>query len=397
MTHEAKNNEDLTVIHNSIELKRQSKCIALAIGLIILLTGCDDSMIIGQASVHERTLLSMNRHAHSLLRDPKSHAVSIGILRDGKSYTRHFGEIDPGKDNKPTNKTIYEIASVSKTFAGILVAQAELSSLLNLNDDIRKYLPDDFPNLEFDGQAMTIKHLVTHTSGLPKFLPTAINDQFANIDEQLPLRIHEIESSYDKRKFFADLKQVKITSVPGTVYAYSNADTELLAYILENVYQKSYEDILRTVILSKADMPNTRIRLTGMQNALLANGYGEKNMQVPHMSNPLWGAGGGIKSTMPDLINYMKFQLDEANPVVAKSHTQLFENEYIRMGYYWPIHENADNGIFYQHHGGAFGTQNWFILIPKLKLGLSIVTNQSDMETAEKLLDVSNQILHDIR
>ena len=76
--------------------------------------------------------------------------------------------MDKGKGNIPTDSTIYEIASVSKSFTGILVAQAVLQRL-NINDDIRKYLSEDFSNLEYEGKPVRIKHLLTHTAGLPDF------------------------------------------------------------------------------------------------------------------------------------------------------------------------------------------------------------------------------------
>lgn len=53
--------------------------------------------------------LSMDRHADSLLLDTTINAISIGIYKDGKTYIQHYGELDKGKGNKPTNETIYEI------------------------------------------------------------------------------------------------------------------------------------------------------------------------------------------------------------------------------------------------------------------------------------------------
>lgn len=94
--------------------------------------------------------VSMDTHADSLLLDTKINSVSIGIYRNGKKYTAHYGELDKGQKNKPTDSTIYEIASVSKTFTGVLVAQAVLDRKLNLEDDIRKYLKHDFKNLEYN-------------------------------------------------------------------------------------------------------------------------------------------------------------------------------------------------------------------------------------------------------
>ena len=89
--------------------------------------------------------ISMNETAQSMLSDSTITSVSIGILKDGIAYTSHYGELDAGKENPPNDETIYEIASLTKTMTGTLVAQAVLDGKLNLDDDIRKYLKEDYP------------------------------------------------------------------------------------------------------------------------------------------------------------------------------------------------------------------------------------------------------------
>ncbi|RNL91312.1 class A beta-lactamase-related serine hydrolase [Sinomicrobium pectinilyticum] len=153
-------------------------------------------------TVSDPVWLSMNRNADSLLLDPKINAVSIGIYKDGKTYTGHYGELDKEKGNPPTDSTIYEIASVSKTFAGILVARAVMDDTLDLEEDIRKYLRDDYPNLEYKGKPIKIKHLITHTSRLPKFLPDSINVLFEHIDENLPFNIYKVEKNTIDKSFY---------------------------------------------------------------------------------------------------------------------------------------------------------------------------------------------------
>ena len=364
---------------------------------IIALASCGEPGEKQKAIDTDPVMASMKRNADSLLLDSKINAVSIGIYKDGKTYAGHYGELDKGKKNQPTDQTLYEIASVSKTFAGTLIAQAELDGKLNLEEDIRKYLTEDYPNLEYKGIPIKIKHLITHTSRLPKFLPDSLNLLFVDIDETLPFKVYEIEKRYNKEKFFADLHSIIIDTIPGTRYDYSNVDTELIAHILENIYKKSYEELLKEYIFDVADMPNTKITLSSQEQLNLATGYGETSKAVPHLVNPLWGAGGGMKSTIPDLLNYMKFQLDEKNLTVKNSHKVLYEGEDSVMGYYWPVNGDEIDGTYYGHHGGALGTQNWFFIIPKHNLGFSIITNQSDQETGGKLIKTVNEILDDIR
>ncbi len=341
--------------------------------------------------------LSMDKNADSLLLDPTIKAISIGVYKDGKTYINHYGELDRGKKNKPTNETIYEIGSVSKTFAGALVAQAELEEKLNLNDDIRKYLKEDFPNLEYQGNPIRIKHLITHTSRLPRFLPETINQIVENPTDSLAFHIYEIEQGYSKEQFLADLHTIVLDTTPGTKDSYSSADTELIAHILENVYNKPYNDLIQENLSTKLGMKNTGVvSQEGVQNNL-ANGYIENNTLAPPMISNLWGAGGGIVSTLPDLMKYAKFQLDEENEVAIKSHQVVFQSGEFKIGYYWPIGHDELYGTYYRHQGGTFGTQNFLYIFPEKDLGISVVTNQNISGTSDKLRNIVNGMLEDLK
>lgn len=339
----------------------------------------------------------IDTEALRFLEDSLITAVSIGIYKDGKKITSHYGELDPGKKNTPSDSTYYEIASVSKTFAGALVAQAELEGKLSLQDDIRNYLADAYPNFEFEGHPIRIIHLLTHHAGLPQFLPTTIGEAMNQINEELPFKVHELEKAYSKDRFLEDLKTIELTATPGTQYGYSNVDVELMAYILETIYDMPYEDIVFKKITAPAKMPHTKIHLSTSEKQNLANGYGINRRLVPHFSNTLWGADGGLKSTVPDMVNYMEFLLQSENKMIAKSQEILIDLGDYGSGYFWPIRLNTPDGTYYNHHGGAYGTQNWLYIYPKYNLGIYVVTNQSDLETAGKLQQLVDGILEKVK
>lgn len=339
----------------------------------------------------------MDKNVDSLLLDPTINAISIGVYKDGKTYINHYGELDQGKNNRPTDETIYEIGSVSKTFAGTLVAQAEVEGKLYLNDDIRKYLKEDFPNLEYQGNPIRIKHLITHTSRLPRFLPETITQIVENPTDSLAFNIYEIEKNYSKKKFFSDLHAIVLDTIPGTKDSYSSADTELIAHILENIYKKSYNELIQEKISTKLGMKNTGTVLQEDLQNNFANGYMENNTLAPSMISSLWGAGGGMTSTLPDLMKYVKFQLNKENVIAVKSHQVVFQNGDFKIGYYWPIRFDESYGTYYSHHGGTFGSQNYLFIFPEKDLGISIITNQNVLKTSNKLATVVDGIMKDLR
>lgn len=354
-----------------------------------------------QSKIEQILEVPADELAKAFLKDSLMKSLSIAVHYKGETFIRHFGELDEGKNNKPTNKTIYDIGSVTKTFIGTLMAKAELEGKLSIEDDIRKYLDDKYPNLQYQNQAIKIKHLITHTSRLPRFLPLSIIDEFQDTGADLPNRISQIESNYSKQQFFEDLKKVSIDTIPGLRYDYSNAGTELAAYILERAYGIPFEKLLEEKLFKKANMTSTGIKLNKGQKEFYASGYGDFNNLTPPMNAKLWGGSGHGKSTMPDLLNYMKYHLSK-DDAVQKSHQILFDKEVIhgdprnKIGYMWEISTDGDFGQYINHHGGAFGMQNWMMVYPEEEMGISVVTNQSGRRTAGKLYRILEGLLDEI-
>jgi CubicO group peptidase (beta-lactamase class C family) len=340
---------------------------------------------------------SIDRNAGAFLKNKEINSVSIGIIKDGETFIGHFGELEKGKGNPPTNSSVYEIASVTKTMTGYLMAQAILDEKVRLDDDIRNYLDGDYSNLEFESQPITFRHLLTHTSSLPKYLPLEMNGVFKKLTETVPQDYYEFEAHFNKDDFLSDLKKVKLAYTPGTEYEYSNAGAEIVGYILETIYEKNIDAILKEAFLDERGMINTSMKLKEEQKEHLVQGYWMKNDQLsPRQLNSFWGTGAGIKSTVPDLLKYMEMQLDGTNLAAVKSHEELFtKGKTAKVGYFWNLWTDK-YGPSFNHHGGTSGTQNWMFLFPRHQLGIIVLTNHSGPKTPGKLRKVVNRILKDI-
>ncbi|MGL1959470.1 MAG: beta-lactamase family protein [Colwellia sp.] len=320
--------------------------------IILILTsimGCDHSQI----DTQEMTLeASIDHYAHELLKDSRFHSVSIGVYKGGKSFTKHYGELETGKGNKPTDKSFYELGSVTKIFTGMLAAKAVLDGKISLDDDVRKYLNREYPNLEFNGKPVRIKHLLTHTSNFPNF----------------PIK------GDNKTVFFDGLAEIKMNSEPGSKYFYSNTAPELTAFILETVYEKPYDDILQEFILNAQQMNDTAFVKDTLQ---LVKGYNGDGELMPNFERKLWGGTVGLNSTTSDLLKFIKLQLDDTNDVITESHKELYQiNKNLSVGYHWYI-SKEDNVLSYSHHGGIYGMQNWLVIYPKHDIGISVISNAS--------------------
>ena len=337
---------------------------------------------------------TVKKHSRVFLKDKRFTAVSIALSFKGIDYIGHFGELDKGKSNSPTNKTLYEIASVTKTMTGYLVACAVKEGKFTLESPVDDLLGNDFKNLYFKKEPVRIRHLITHTSGMPLNIGR-ISKLYEDPGVNNYAKAQKILSSYTKQDFLTEIKLLELEKSPGMDYHYSNTAPNLMAYILETVYEKQFDLLLKEKLLEPALMTNTYINLDEEHQSLLANGYNDKNEQMPNFKKPinLWGAAGRAKSTSADLLNYIKWQLNKENPIIKMSHEKLFlDAENIWIGYYWEvIGDQNDKRI--EHHGGLYGSQNWLIIYPENDFGISIISNSSFPEANQLIKKTALNIL----
>lgn len=85
------------------------------------------------------------------MKDASRVGLSIGILYRGSTSTYHFGTTEKGRNKPPSDKTLYEIGSITKTITGTLLAQAVVDKKAGLENDVRNYLDSPYTNLEYNG------------------------------------------------------------------------------------------------------------------------------------------------------------------------------------------------------------------------------------------------------
>jgi serine-type D-Ala-D-Ala carboxypeptidase/endopeptidase len=327
------------------------------------------------------------------INDTSKVGLSIGIYINGAVYYYNYGTTQKGKRSSPTNKTVYEIGSISKTFTGTLLAQAVKDKKVKFDDDIRKYLDGSYPNLEYEGEPIKLSHLVSHISGLPFFLPDNPNlFQNANFDT-LPFTISRIQQNYSKQKFFEDLHAVHLDTIPGYKYHYSNAGAQLLKFILEKVYEMPYDKLLSEYITSPLKMQNTNSLYSKNDFTLLVKGYNDKGNLMPY--NPqILDAAGGIFSTTSDMLKYLRFHLNEKNEVVALSHrVTMGEINDHAIGLNWQEQITSKKQKKIWQSGGTFGFSSYCVIYPEIKVGIVLLANESDPKAQGQLEGIAEEIV----
>ncbi|TDF37200.1 hypothetical protein EYS14_13660 [Alteromonadaceae bacterium M269] len=358
------------------------KCILVLAVLISCATFNAHSHNAEKAQTNVRQVIK--KHAKTLLSDERFHSVSIGVYFNGEPYSEHFGELTIGESNRPDDSTLYEIASVSKTMTGLVTAKAVIEGKLSLDADINQYLPQPLLNLSSSENPITIRHILTHRSGIPQNLPDL--SPYIDIEDVSPASFLEALNNSELKKTHGE-------------YQYSNIAPDLLAYILETVYETTFEALLIQTLKELAGMKNSKITLENDDMPHFAYGYNEVGKEMPAFTEApkLWGAAGRVKSTLTDMLKYIALQLEVDNPIVKESHKTITSGvSGSRMGYFWQMQSNKE-GIYLLHHGGLYGTQNWIIVYPQYNLGISIISNVSFRDTGNILRDIADSIIDDIK
>lgn len=333
----------------------------------------------------------------NLSRDPRTVGFSVGIYYQKKSYLFHYGTTEYGKAILPTNNTRYEIASISKTFTGTLLAQAVVEKKLTLEDDVRSYLAGDYNNLVFDGEPIRIKHLLNHRSGLPLIFP---DDPMIFADqnyEQIPYRIIAARTGYTRERFLTDLRAFKLTAKPGSQFRYSNVSADLAALILEQLYQKPFTQLLSEKLFVPLGMKNSELQVAQVEHPQLAFGYNEKAKVMPRNIGII-GADGSIRTTAEDLLRYLRYHLDERDPAVGVSHTVTYGAlPRYAVGLNWQMKTDWRNTRQLWQSGGSFGFSSYATLYPEQGLAIAILSNESDPQAQQRLESAAREIYHRLR
>jgi len=193
----------------------------------------------------------------------------------------------------------FEIGSVSKTMTAALLAELILRGEASLDDPLSSWLPEGTRVPDFEGQAILLRHIVTHTSGLP-VLPsrmplTDLSNPYAGLTEA---------------NLLASLEDVELSAPPGTQYAYSNFAAMLLSYALAKRADTDLETFLRDRLFVPLGMDGAYVEKQPEGVDAAAGHTPQDRRPTPPWFFPtnLSGAGG-VRATLDDMVRYVQAQL----------------------------------------------------------------------------------------
>jgi len=296
--------------------------------------------------------------------------LSIGIFKAGKNSIYGYGETVKGNNKIPDANTIFEIGSITKTFTATLLAYFVNQGKIKSTDPITKYLPDSVAkNIVL--KEVSVLSLCNHTSGLA---PLPDNFETGNYDPVNPYK------NYTREKLFAYLKNCKLNSKPGEVYAYSNMGFGLLGVILERASNQTYEQLVKNLICGPLKLESTIQHLSPQENIRFVKAYNEAGKETPAWDFDALQACGSLHSTINDLLKYaeanMKLEQNELSKAFQLTHQITFDKN-IKVGLGW--HILKVNTTEYMYHNGRTGGSSSFLAFNSDKnIAVVILSNSAE-------------------
>lgn len=312
--------------------------------------------------------------------------LSIGIIKDGKTQTLHYGKATLDGEI-PNDQTLYSIGSISKTYTANIAAQMVLAGKINWNDPVNKYLPDSIPTLAFKDTIMTIQHLATHNA--------CFDREPDNMEKTSAIDPEDPFGHYTAQHIMAFLMDYELPYAPGTHTSYSNFGMGLLGWILKTVEDKSYEGLVNHYLCTPLHLENTYVYPPKDKMEKVAMGYDKNLAEAPmwKWNNATLLGAGALKSDIIDMLRYLEANMQPQNTSIAAA-TELVHSPQvafvptIEIGYSWLIQTMKNGQVMYWHNGGTSGFRSFMAFDKEAQIGVVVLSNTTldDIDTLGNLI-----------
>jgi CubicO group peptidase (beta-lactamase class C family) len=382
-------------------LPRKLICLSytvLNVSLVIFITGCSqinpklhDEYIRNDLSEVMQTVINENRQAvQTFMTEDKVPGVSIALVdRDGVLWAAGFGYADKKQKTSVTTETIFGVMSVTKLITATAVMFAVQDGLVELDVPIITYLPDFTVNSQYEEnpqEKITLRHLLTHTSGLAH--DTMVGNIFEMENVSFVDHIKSISNTWLRHRV-------------GERQLYSNIGMDLIAYILQVRSGKPYSEFLRETVFKPLNMSHSITDLSLIKrhpNRAIGHFPFVKEISLDPINYYLGAAS--VFTNAKDLARFIQFHLNRGTvdqlPILDE---RLIDIMYTPAPLLYPkagpegsklavlgaMPKNGSHQI--GQNGGAFGYLSYMYWYPEYGFGALIMVNSSYL-TKENSVEV---------
>ncbi|WNF38250.1 serine hydrolase domain-containing protein [Bacillaceae bacterium IKA-2] len=302
-------------------------------------------------------------------------AVSLGgeII-----FQKGFGYRDLLTKQPVTPETIFGIASVTKSFTALAILLLEEKGLLSVDDSVIEYLPEFKLCGVEDISQIKISHLLSHTTGLA------------------PMFRREELNKFKEHLIYLSEKEYEMLGKPGEYFSYCNDTYLLLGAIIEKLTSKIYRRHMLEVVLNPLNMYHTTMNVEELEkyeNVTLPYKFNQYTNQFEEKPWPKLGnyeVGGGIRSTVLDLLSYGELYVNEGKELISYQTLQKMWTNLVSIkertcyGYGFKVTDHYSNVTLVEHGGEQPGVSAHFGFIPEKRIVVAVLCNVSEAP-AEKI------------
>lgn len=268
--------------------------------------------------------------------------VMIAYLDQSGVQYHGFGQVSLKESTAPDENSIFEIASLTKGFTALLIADLGV----DVEESLDAYIPELTRVSEKTGQPVTIESLLTHTAGLPR--------DASNVRRN------------DSNRYFdytvADLKTF-LTSPPSQFgapeYRYSNVGFAVLEHAIEERTGSTYEELLDERVFQKLGLTSTYTHYPENTDATIVTGF-NMGKTTEAIDTGQFPAMGGLQTTAKDMMIYLGAQIGLVStrlaPAIERTHDVIYRSDERTLTSGWRVLDRPETDqTIYHFSGGSNG------------------------------------------
>jgi CubicO group peptidase (beta-lactamase class C family) len=368
--------------------------ILAAILKVILICLLFNSVIIflsaSQTSAKQDIKSTINSYVETFLEEHRIPGASIAIVHENDIFHSKAWGVTGESKEKVTTETPFTIGSISKSLTGLAIMRLIEEGTVHLEDPVQKYIPWFTLKDKQAASQITIKHLLTQTSGISTYSGLSISDR-------------ESEDFGAIKKNVESLSNDKLTAAPGEKHQYSNANFLILGALIEEVTNQTYSEYMEKQVFSPLGMKYAAADKDMAYKKGYVAGY-QSWLGIPRKSAVTYDNGGApygyITASATDMVQYIKLLSQyERNNFVSENTMNLYVSPYIQTGedrYYGLgiriTNPDSKNEMIW-HSGSTPDSHAEVFFIPETGWGGVILTNKNHILEEEALIYLKQGII----
>lgn len=283
---------------------------------------------------------------------PEQTELAIAIMHDANvDYYGFIKEVNTVR-NKGNSLAAFEIGSVTKVFTGYVLTQLVVEKKVKLDDLVQRYLPFTL----FNTPPITLRHLAMHTSGVQR-VPHDLEEQ-PDYDKNNPF------ANYTEKHLVNYLThQLRLDSLPGEKFQYSNLGSGLLSYIISKIEGVPFAKIVEERIFKPLNMRHSSFNIHEVHTTIV-RGIDDKGNFCTHWDGGILDGCLGIISTLEDMVQFTRTIYDPSNVVANLQALETFAvDEMVRVNLGWSERLIPSENIRMQGINGGTGGYGASVLL----------------------------------